>query len=1550
MPTVDELLVRIDANTEQLRRELARAERAVGQSTDSMGRSVKRADESFQKFDRAASGLTRTIKAIAFGAVVTGLQNMTRSALASVDSLSNQADKLGVSVELLQEYRAAAREAAGVTSQTFDLALQRFTRRLAEAAQGQGELKDTLKQYGIAVRDAAGNTRDTQAVLADLANVIKGTSSESERLRIAFKAFDSEGAALVTLLRRGSEGMEQLRASAREAGLVLERDVVERAAEVSARLDVMDQRMAAASNRALIALAPAMEAVAAALANAAEVAGSFLERFAAIENRSLASLREEADGLRDSIVELRVQMAAAPEAAKALASGLQLSENRLAEVEAQILKIVQPRVLEQLNKLFAAHPGLFGGSASAAKDTADSFQLVSEATAELDRELDLAERRLALFRVGGEQAVGMLDLYAEAQDRAAQAAEQFNADNKDAIEAGKLRARTAEDYIEVSVRLARAELDYAEAVDASKEAVKDAEKAEKEATKAREKAAKEQEKLNEELRQFEMQPIINALEDMQRALTDTFERALSGSINSLEDFADEALRIVRRLAANLLAQKLVIPVAAQVGGAFGLSPSDLGFPAAFGQGGGAAGSGFSLNPTSILSNIGSGLDTLGDSFAGFFRQIDSFLGIGPGFSNTGSVAGGIDAAVNAGMGAAIAPASLAFAPFLGFGAAAIMMSLAGKSSGPASAATFGLDAGRLGAVRVGVDNDGDAAIGQGMADSVKSLANGILDQLGADLSVGAFRGELGFVNGQFASSVTAPGLSPVGNFGRPDGTGIYGLPSDLRQFGDDDDAMRAAVLDFVSRSMIVALNEGQLDAGGASNTLKIGLGNIARGAKQGYSQEEFDVIERQLAVLAQFDDLVDTYARTADAVSDLTDAERARTDAIAAQRRELADQARERVAGIFDPVSDVLSTASELFDPAGPASFQTRLNLEDAMRGDSVGAAEGVGGLIAPNADLDWAAVVRGLFDDAGGVRFGRGVGALDSTALDPTQPGLSDVAGLFRSQGFAIGGVSFTRTSSGDETGGNRFRVTDADGNVLGSELVTQPVGDGTDLGTAAKALVEILMEAGADFGDAFIDSFFTPDNRDRVAEAGAVAQGMVQDILDGLTLSDDSTAQGLTGMALVFEQQKATIEALRPELEALNADLEAFGLEAVDVSAAIAEATAELRENVQDTFTQSLEDILDPSGARGRAIAATRDDRRNQAAVLFEGDASGLAGALELIDRVFTAELEQAGLALDEFGNIVTSAADDLTAGIQAAAAEMARMASEQSQVVAGLDTMRNSLRSARLSLSLSEASPLSAREQLDAVETAFEDALARTSSPDADKAQAAREELRDLSDDYLSASKAYFGTSTQHFERFRHIQSVLEAQEGEIDQQLKVARDQLAVLEGIRDRMGAANDNAAVTDFGANPTANRAIDAALRAANLPTPSAYGAGQLNALRLADSRVDQLLRAMGFASGGVFQGGGVMPFAQGGVITGPTMFPMRTGFGLMGEAGPEAIMPLSRRGGRLGVAGPSMAGTEAALADLGSLLARGLSRMIEAEQATGAEVAALRRVLRAAA
>ena len=88
-------------------------------------------------------------------------------------------------------------------------------------------------------------------------------------------------------------------------------------------------------------------------------------------------------------------------------------------------------------------------------------------------------------------------------------------------------------------------------------------------------------------------------------------------------------------------------------------------------------------------------------------------------------------------------------------------------------------------------------------------------------------------------------------------------------------------------------------------------------------------------------------------------------------------------------------------------------------------------------------------------------------------------------------------------------------------------------------------------------------------------------------------------------------------------------------------------------------------------------------------------------------------------------------------------------------------------------------------------------------------------------------------------------------------------------------------------------------------------------ALSMANQALSQALKPLGnmvgnllgglfpSANGNVISQGRVMPFANGGIVNSPVLFPLRGGTGLMGEAGPEAIMPLARGSdGKLGVRG----------------------------------------------
>lgn len=143
--------------------------------------------------------------------------------------LNDVSNKLGISTDFIQSFNFAASQ-TGTNTNAAEMALQRFSRRLGEASQGKGELLPILKQYNVAITDSAGKTRAAEDVLGDLADIISKTQSPTERLRIAFKAFDSEGAGLVTVLKDGREGLRQWSEQAEKSGAIMEEVTIKRLA------------------------------------------------------------------------------------------------------------------------------------------------------------------------------------------------------------------------------------------------------------------------------------------------------------------------------------------------------------------------------------------------------------------------------------------------------------------------------------------------------------------------------------------------------------------------------------------------------------------------------------------------------------------------------------------------------------------------------------------------------------------------------------------------------------------------------------------------------------------------------------------------------------------------------------------------------------------------------------------------------------------------------------------------------------------------------------------------------------------------------------------------------------------------------------------------------------------------------------------------------------------------------------------------------------------------------------------------------------------------
>lgn len=159
---------------------------------------LKRFAKTIPAILRVAAKLGTVLAAVAGG----GLAALTKRSLESIDALAKVGAKLGILPDRLQALRHAA-ELSGVATNTLDMALQRMVRRVAEAAGGTGEAKDALVELGLDAKALARLAPDE--MFQRIAKAMSKVGPQADRVRLAFKLFDSGGVALVNTLK-GVEG------------------------------------------------------------------------------------------------------------------------------------------------------------------------------------------------------------------------------------------------------------------------------------------------------------------------------------------------------------------------------------------------------------------------------------------------------------------------------------------------------------------------------------------------------------------------------------------------------------------------------------------------------------------------------------------------------------------------------------------------------------------------------------------------------------------------------------------------------------------------------------------------------------------------------------------------------------------------------------------------------------------------------------------------------------------------------------------------------------------------------------------------------------------------------------------------------------------------------------------------------------------------------------------------------------------------------------------------------------------------------------------------
>ena len=209
-------------------------------------------------------GVSTNVKTLVKGFIAfqatRGAINTVAAELERIDEIAKTSRKLGIDSSDLVALRLAGEQLAGMATGQLDTALQRMTRRIAEAAKGAGEAKSTIEGLGFDPKQLS--TRGPVEAFRLLSDAVRETEDESEQLRIAFKLFDSEGADVVNIMKQGGDAVDLFREKTQRLGLTFTDDVARNVEQTKDALSDARNTFRGAASDFTTFLTPAINAAA----------------------------------------------------------------------------------------------------------------------------------------------------------------------------------------------------------------------------------------------------------------------------------------------------------------------------------------------------------------------------------------------------------------------------------------------------------------------------------------------------------------------------------------------------------------------------------------------------------------------------------------------------------------------------------------------------------------------------------------------------------------------------------------------------------------------------------------------------------------------------------------------------------------------------------------------------------------------------------------------------------------------------------------------------------------------------------------------------------------------------------------------------------------------------------------------------------------------------------------------------------------------------------------------------------------------------------------
>lgn len=242
---------------------------AVSGLENSVKQSVKPVDSLWASL----GGVKGQLATLGIGAAVGGIIALTKSAIDIASALKDTSDRIGLNVEALQELDFAAGQ-VGLSTGDLHNAISIFTRNLGDARNGTGALAESLRKTNPELLNMVRNAGSVEAALDVAFQAIANAGDQTQKAALAVKFFGRSGTQLLPILADGTKGLADMRARARELGLVMSTELVEGADRAGDRLTELGAVIKTNLGQALLEAAPFIEDTTVALIDLAGVAGN----------------------------------------------------------------------------------------------------------------------------------------------------------------------------------------------------------------------------------------------------------------------------------------------------------------------------------------------------------------------------------------------------------------------------------------------------------------------------------------------------------------------------------------------------------------------------------------------------------------------------------------------------------------------------------------------------------------------------------------------------------------------------------------------------------------------------------------------------------------------------------------------------------------------------------------------------------------------------------------------------------------------------------------------------------------------------------------------------------------------------------------------------------------------------------------------------------------------------------------------------------------------------------------------------------------------------